>query len=462
MEKKGPLTQAQRDRALLLSLAWPCVVENLATTLVSLVDTAMVGSIGAVATAAVGLCATPTWLMNGIVRALGIGGTAIVAREIGAGERELAEHAGRQVLRVAAALSLLIALILYAGAPFVPVLLRAPMEVRRDATDYLRILSFCSLFHYTAMAAAAMLRGAGDTRTTMVAGLMSNALNVAGNFLLIYPTREMTLLGMRVTMPGAGWGVRGAAAASALSMGAAGIYILHHMAGSKSMLRISVCLRERLDAPLLRRVVRIAMPAALERVTINVGQMVFAAMFATLGTAPVAAYHITTNIEALGYMPANGFSAAATTLVGQRLGAGKPEEARRLGLRCIRICLALLCAVGAAMLLVSAPLAALFSVDAEVVRITTGLIVMCGLVQPMNALTIVAQGALGGAGDTVMPFVFSLVTMWSLRILFSLLLGFALGLGVYGIYGSMLLDLAVRSALLVARFSRGKWMTRRI
>ena len=454
--------RSREETLLMLSLAWPCILENVSSTLVSLVDTAMVGSIGAVATAAVGACTTPVWLLNGLVRSLGVGGTALVARAIGADDRGSAEHTASQVFRTAVLLAIALFCFFFFGAGLIPRMMRVSAEVLPEATAYARIFACGFLFHYTGMCMGALLRGAGDTRTPMISGLMANVLNILGNFLMIYPTRELTLFGIRVTVWGAGLGVRGAALASAVSMGIAGLYILVRMLSPGCRLRLRPSLRSSWDLPLLKRVLTIAAPAALERISINVGQILFAGYISSIGTAELAAYHITTNIEALGYMPANGFQAAATALVGQKLGAKEPEAAQRLGRKAILYALGLLTVIGGLLYLLRQPLAGLFTADPQVLAVTVRLLILCALVQPFNALTIVTVGALNGAGDTRMPFVFSLVTMWAVRIVFSNLLGFTLGYGVMGIYFSMILDLAVRSALLLIRFHGGRWKTVRV
>lgn len=453
------INERQTDRSVIWALAWPCILENVTTTLVSLVDTAMVGSAGAVATAAVGACTTPTWLLNGIIRSLGIGGTALVARQIGSGDHASAHHTASQVFHVSLLISGLMSVLLFFGAALAPMLMRVSAEVLPEATAYMRILSLSFLFHYTGMCMGAVLRGAGDTRTPMVSGLIANLLNVLGNFLLIYPARNITFLGFSIPLWGAGMGVRGAAAASAFAMSAAGLYILLKMLRPASVLKISPGKINGWDVPLLRRIFKIALPAAVERIAINSGQIIFAGYIATIGTAELAAYHITTNIEALGYMPANGFQSAASALVGQNLGAGQPEKSQRLGRKTILYALAMLIGTGLGIFLLRRPLAMLFSADHAVVEVTTGMLVLCALVQPLNALTIVTVGVLNGAGDTRLPMVFSLITMWLVRIPFSLLLGFTLGFGAYGVYCSMLLDLAVRAVLLLWRFRSGKWKT---
>ena len=250
--------------------------------------------------------------------------------------------------------------------------------------------------------------------------------------------------------------------ATAIATGLSAVYLLLHMFGRKSALRLRLGARERWDAPLLKRIARIGAPAALERAAINLGQIVFASMISGFGTAQIAAYHITINVEGIGYMPAYGFSAAATALVGQRLGAGKPAEAERLGKRSIHLSLLLLVLAGALMFLLRNVLASLFSPDAQVVEIAAAFIGIVAAEQPFNAISIVASGALRGAGDTVRPFVYGLITMWGVRILGAWLLGVVLGGGIYVIFWAMVVDLGVRSAMLYVRFLRGKWKLARV
>lgn len=455
-------TVRKKENSLVMRLAWPCILENLSATMVSLVDTAMVGSLGMVATAAVGVCASPTWLLNGLVQSLGVGGTALVARYCGAKEMDEAEHVTQQVFRVALLMAVAVMALMFFGAPIIPLLMQAKPEVVPEATAYLRIISGCYLFHYTGMALGALLRGAGDTKTPMKCGLMANLLNIVLNFFLIYSSRNISLFGYQIYVYGAGMGVRGAAVASSIAMGVAGLYLIVHMLRKGSVLHIALKWKQRFDRAILSRVVRIGTPAALERAAINVGQMVFAAMISSIGTAELAAYHITINVEGIGYMPAYGFAAAATALVGQRLGAKKPEEAARLGNRAIYLSLALLTLSGVAMYLASGFLASCFSPDPNVVAITTVFIAIVAVEQPFNAFSIVTAGALRGAGDTVKPFLYGMLTMWGIRIFGAWLMGIVLGWGVYAIFWAMVADLGVRSILLQARFMRGKWKNAKV
>ena len=439
-----------------LGLAWPCVLENLSVIMISFVDAAMIGALGPAATAAVGLNATPSWLLGGIVQSLGVGGTALVARLMGGGEREEAGRVSGIVFRMSLVLSAFLTALMLLGAPAVPVIMNGDPAIRPDAVRYMRFLALGFIPHYTGICMGALLRGAGDTRTPMISGLMSNFLNIILNFFLIYESRGITVLGVSVHVWGAGFGVAGAAGASALATGIAGVYVLWSLTRKKSVLKVRWTARW--DGQVARRVLRVAYPAALERAAINLGQMVFARMVSSVDIATFAAHNQAIQVESMGYMPAYGFSAAATTLVGQSLGAGKPTEAKKYGGRALILCLLLLSVIGVIMFIFAPFLISLLTPDAEVRRIGTMLIRICAFEQPFNALSIVGSGALRGAGDTKVPFLYALISMWGVRIVLAYLLGTVLGFGVAGFWWAMVADLGVRSVLLVLRFRQDGWV----
>lgn len=452
-----------RVRASVWRLAWPTIVENMSGTLVSFVDNAMVGSLGALATAAVGVNSPMLWLLGGMVSALGVGGTALVARAIGAGDRAFAQRVCRQAALCGVLLGALLCALTLACADLVPVVMRADMDIRKDAAVYMRMYALCFVPHYTGMVLSAMLRGAGDTKTPMTAALMANILNVALNFIMIYQPRVMTVFGAEVYVYGMGLGVRGAALASAIALSCAGVFVLLRVTGKKSALRLTLA-REKhpFDKDIIRRVARVGMPAALERAAINVGQIVFAGMVAAIGTVELAAHHLSITIEALGYMPGNGFAAAATALVGQYLGAGMYEKARALGKRAIGMCIAVMSMMGVLMFIFADALIAFFTPDEAVRAVGAMLIRICAFEQPVSALSIAVPGALRGAGDTLRPFLYSLFSMWCVRIVLAYVLGTALGMGVAGIWWAMVIELCVRGVLLYVRFARGKWRNIRV
>lgn len=439
-------------------LAGPAIAENLLVTLVQYVDTAMVGSLGAVATAAVAVNASPMWLLNGIMTSIGVGGMALASRFFGAGERQNAQRVCAQMAACALALSAFLMGLVWAISDALPVWMGAEMQVARLASDYIRIVALGFIPNYMGIVLANALRAVGDMRTPMLLTAAANVLNVIGNFLLIFPTRPVSWGGFEWTWWGAGLGVRGAAISTALSTSVSGALMLTALCRRDQQIRLRLKYM-RPQRALLRRMFRVGIPAALERVAINVGQMIFARIVASFGTAQLAAHHLAITVESLGYMPGFGIQAAATSLVGQSLGAGDAARAERYGRICNRLGLLCMCVASMLMVALAHPLMALFTSDAKVQQIGARLLYFCAAEEPFFGVAIVMSGALRGAGDTRVPFYISLCTMWCVRLVVAYLFGILLGFGIYGAWAGMVADLAVRGVWLRLRFAKGEWKT---
>jgi len=443
------------------ALAWPALMENLLATLVQFVNTAMVGGLGAAAIATVAINTTPMWLVNGLVTAVGVGGTALVARMIGAGDREGAEAACRQVFLLIVGFSVFLTGVMFLLSGAIPALMGAEESLHRPSAEYMRIIAMGFVPHFTGMALGAVLRGAGDTKTPLYAAAGANLLNLVGNYLLIYASRDVQILGWSVPMWGAGLGVTGAAISTAVSTALAGLCMVFLICRPKSRLRLRLG-NLRPDGAILRRILRVGVPTAMERVTINVGQLFFAALITSIGTAELAAHHLSVTVESLSYMPGFAFGVAATTLVGQALGAGDAAKAKAQGWLTIRSSIWVMSLIGVGMFLFAPALIGMLTPDEAVRAIGTSLIRICSVEQPFMALSIVGTSALRGAGDTRVPLYISLVGMWGVRLVLAWILAFHFGLGVQGAWYAMVTDLAVRSALIVVRFARGKWTRVRV
>lgn len=447
----------RKDQTLLADvwrLALPTLLEGLMMTLVQYVDTAMVGSLGANATAAVAVNAAPTWLLNGVLSGVGVGGTAIVARAIGPKNQREAEEAAWHALLCGIVVSALFALLALLVSGAFPLWMGAEAAVRPDATAYLRIIAIGFIPQYVGVVAAASLRGAGDMKTPMFYSILVNLLNVIGNYLLIYDSRWITFLGLRIHMPGAGLGVSGAAISTAISTALYGLLVVLHMRGRSSRLRLR---RYPVRREMLGRIGKVGLPAAMERVAINAGQIVFARMVAGFGTASLAAHHLAVSIESLSYQPGYGVAQAATTLVGQSLGAGDTKRAEKAGLMSGYLGMAIMAVAGVLIALFRVPLMRLFTPDAEVVQIGASLLLICAGYQPFFAMSIVMTGALRGAGDTKVPFYISLFSMWGLRLVLAWVFAYGLGMGVRGAWLGMFADIFARGLLVYIRFRRGAW-----
>ena len=444
---------------LVLMLAWPSIIEQLLHTAVNYVDTAMVGSIGTFATASIGVCQSTIFLLMGVMNAAGLGFSVMVARKIGEGNHEEARTILRQsmlaVVAVGLGLTLLVELIL---APNLPRWMGAEPDVLPHAITYFRIIGANYLLNTGMIMATNMLRCMGDTKTPLKFNILTNLVNVVGNFLLIYPTRTLTVVGITFTMPGAGLGVAGAAAATVLATAFSAVCLLSVLFLRKGPLQISLREDYRPRPDIIKQAFHLGVPSFLERAVISGGQIVSTAMISGLGTAALAAHQLANSGESLCYMPIFGFSVAATTLVAQNLGAGDKERAFKQGAWSTWMSVAVMCTTSAIMFILAPNIIDLFSNDAAVIALGGRVLRIEAFAEPFFAIATVVAGVLRGAGDTRWPFYISLAGMWLMRVPIAFILINLFDWGLEAIWVGMAVDLFVRGVLCLWRFYKRTWL----
>ena len=458
-------------RSKVLNLATPAIMEMFMATLVQFVDTAMVGQIGSVAIAAISLSSSPMWLIMGIFTGVSVGTTALVARYVGADEPLKAGEVAKQSVLLGVLMASVITLLTLMFGQYVPKWMGAEAEVLPHATAYLKILSTTFVLHFVSFIVSGVLRGAGDTKTPMRINIFANILNIFGNFFLIFPTRLVSFGGtlsipvigevvfpyLEFTMWGADLGVMGAAISTAVSRGIAGIIVLFILFGGKFIVRLRINERLRFDFAIIKNILHIGLPAAMERVAMSSGQLFFTRIVADLGTTMLTAHHLAIVAESLSYMPGNGFSMAATTLVGQSLGAKKPEEAEEYGMETLKIGAFVMSGMGLIFFLFPHYLMGIFSNDPEVISYGSMALRIVAFSQPFFASAMVLSGALRGAGDTKMPLAIAFIGMWGIRLTLAVILVYVFDLGLMGAWIAMAADLWIRGTLMFIRFKSGKW-----
>lgn len=447
---------------IILLLAWPTIVEQLLQTAVNYVDTAMVGSIGAQATnatAAIGVNTSTIWLILGIMNAVGVGFSVIVARRIGQGLIEDARVAIRQailsVLVVGSALTLIVELFI---APNLARWMGADAVVQPLARQYMYTIGSVYLFNTALVVCSNILRCTGDTKTPMLFNIFTNILNIILNFLLIYPTRTLHVLGLSFTMPGADLGVLGAAIATAAATAFSGTCMFIALFRRQSATQIHIGESFRPDKGVLTQAFRLGMPTALERATISVGQIVMTALISGCGTVALSANQLANTGESLCYMPVFGFSVAATTLVAQSLGAGDRDLAFRYSQWCLRLSVAVMVLTSTILFLFAPQIMSLFIRDPEVIRLGSLVLRIEAFAEPLLAIGTVCGGILRGAGDTRWPFYISLAGMWCVRVTLAFILVKFFHWGLVAVWFAMALDWLARSSISMVRFYRKKWM----
>lgn len=445
----------------ILLLAWPVFLEQILTTLVGFVDTAMVGSLGAAATASVTISNSPIFLLNGVLMALGTGITALTARAVGAGEPEKVQQVVRHALLAMVVIGIPIVSVIIALHRFIPVWMGAAPEIIDTAADYNFITGFGRLFIMTSMMMNACFRGYGDTRTPLKINVAMNLENVVGNYLLIYPSRNITVLGRTFRMWGAGLGVRGAAIATALGMFMAGAIALYMTFHRKNAYRVSIGdIFRRPDTKLSGQIVSISFPSMLERMCMSLAGIISARTIATLGTISIAANSLCLTGESLSFMPAMAFQIAVTTLVGQCLGAKKIDLAKKFIRTTMGIALVTMTFTGIALWIFATPILTFFTPDKEVIAIGAKCLRIIALVQPVQVAGWVFSGVLKGAGDTKMNFYITAFTTWTFRTLLTVIAIRKMGLDLTAAIWVEDIEIIARCLLFYIYYSTGKWKTK--
>lgn len=358
MEQTYSKRQAARD---IFRLAWPTVMEQILTTAVSYVDTAMVGHIGPDASAAVGVTMTVNWLINGTVSALGIGFLAYIARAVGARQHELARRASAQAVLAVLLSGVLFTILPLLLAAKIPEWMNADPHLRSEAAEYFFILYIPMLFRSATIIFGTVLRASGDTRTPMVVNGAMNAVNVVLNFFFIYETRAVTVLGRAITMPGLGLGVSGAAIASAISFVVGGVWMTAALLRNPLVSPRGSTLRP--DSAILKPCLRVAIPAALQRFATSFGYVAFSSMINTLGATSTAAHTIANTAESAFYIPGYGMQAAASTLIGTSYGENDRHKMRMLSRMLLIIEFIVMTLSGAALFFGAEAVMSLFTQD---------------------------------------------------------------------------------------------------
>ena len=438
-----------------LSLAWPTMLEQLMQTAVQYIDTAMVGSLGTHATAAVGATTTVNWLLSSSLVALGVGFLAYIARARGAGDHARASRAVAQAVLITLVAGILFTALTVGLSGYVPVLMQVDPAIRDLAARYFLIIYSPMLFRTAIVLFGTVLRASGDSKTPMRIGLMMNAVNVALNLLLIYPAREAVLFGHAVRLWGAGWGVEGAAAASAVSFVIGGVCMTAALWRHPEMSPRGQSLRP--DFAVLGACMRIAMPNMLQRFATSLGYVVFAAMINALGETATAAHTIANTVESAFYIPGFGMQTAAATLAGNAYGAQDNARMRRLAHMIIFIEISMMSISGAALFAAAPWMVRLFTDSTAVTALSVTVLRMVAVSEPIYGVSIAIEGMMNGVGETKRPFVFNTAGMWGVRILGTLLCTRVFGLGLPSAWACMIAHNVVLFVLFLAYYRRGTW-----
>ena len=437
------------------SLAWPTMLQELMDTAVQYIDTAMVGSIGTRATAAVGSTVTVGWLVISSVAALGVGFLSYIAKAYGAGEKSRAGDASAQALLVVLLAGTVLTAAMLSLSTRIPIWMKVTTDVRDLASAYFFILYLPMLPRTAEVIFGMILRASGDTRTPLRVGICVNLTNIILNFFLIYHSRSILLAGFPLRLYGAGLGVRGAAIASAVSVTLGGVLMTAALWRHKEL---SPRGRSILPRPeILKPCLRVALPNMLQRFCTSLGYVVFASMINSLGQISVAAHTIANTVESAFYVPGYGMQSAAATLTGNAIGAKDQKRMQELSTVIIVLEVSMMMVTGSLLFLFAPFMAGLFSSDQEVISLSSFVLRLVALSEPYYGISIVTEGMLQGAGETAKPFLFNVLCMWGVRILGTFLCIHIFHLGLVSAWVCMIADNMLLLILFRLYFTYGRW-----
>ncbi|MDO9333700.1 MAG: MATE family efflux transporter [Dehalococcoidales bacterium] len=430
----------------IFQLLWPVVIQEAAFGILAMVTTFLVGKFGATAITAVGLSENIVHLPEVVFAGISVGSTAIIARHVGAGEISQVNRTVQQALLLSIILGVIFAVIWWFLADWWLLVFRAKPEVVALGRDYIRINAPCIIFFFILYGGESLMRGSGDTRTPM---LVTVTVEIIGTILAIVLIRGFWIV------PALGVLGAGIARASVSFLGATIIMIL--LVRGRGILKWDLRNAFKFDFDTLKRILRVGLPAFLEQAQMRGAMSIYQIVISSLGTTVYAAHALAMRVEEFAFLPSWGFSIAATTMVGQCLGAKRPDLAEKSAKLAQRYCLIAMVSLGMITFFLGEKLIDIFIDDPEVIRLGALGLKIWAVAMPGMAINQTLAGGLRGAGDTRWVLLLSTIGMWTMRVGGGALLVYVFHLGAAGAWGGAVLDHTVRAVIIWWRFRTGKW-----
>lgn len=433
-------------RSRVISLSLPALLNMFLISFVGIADMIMVGRLGPSAISAVGMVNQPNFLIISVFMALTVGTTALVARFIGARDIDSAKNVSKQSLVVSIFFGIGLLCFLYTFASYIVKGMGAEPDVLVLGTTYMKIIALGMPFNVLNMIMGAILRGAGDMKKPLIADTVANLINVIGNYILIFGKFGIPALG-----------VAGAAIATSFSRFIAMSILLYVLYKGKTIVKLSFRESYRLDIRILKRILNIGIPSAVEQFVLRSGQLAFVRIIAELGTVAFATHQISMNIQSLSFMPGQAFSMAATTLVGQLLGAKKPDLAEESARQTRLIGMMVAGATAFTIFFFGRYIALLYTDNTSIIEQARICLRIIAAIQPAQSTQFILAGALRGAGDTRFPLYSTIAGIWGMRVALSYLFVVVFKWGLTGAWLAIAFDQVMRAIIIYSRFKSGKW-----
>ncbi len=442
-------------------LSFPSMLAQLVHIMMQYIDASMVGSLGAQASASIGLVSTSIWLFGSLCAAVSVGFYVQVAHKIGANDFAGAREVLRQSFMACILFALVLSCIGVSISHYLPHWLGGGEDICHDASLYFMFFSMCLPFSMLNSLCAGMLRCSGNMHVPSILNIGLCLLDVLFNWLLIFPSRtyEGSIFNIQysIDIPGAGLGVAGAVLGTAIAFIICSSLMCYFTVVRSKELSLKqdsgTFIPQRST---LRESFRISAPIAVEHVILCGAQIVSTIIVAPLGTIAIAANSFGITVEALCYMPGYGISDAATTLVGQSLGAGRRFLARSFGRITLGMGITFMTLMAVVMYCCSPALMSVMTPDLDVQRLTVEILRIEAFAEPMFAASIVCYGIFVGARDTLIPCTMNLGSMWLVRIVLASILVTTMGLR--GVWIAMAIELCFRGIIFLIRFRGDGWL----
>ena len=434
------MTQGEKLR-LIVSLSIPSILAQISATVMFFIDASMVGHLGAKALASIGLVETTGWLMGGLASAANLGFSVQVAHFIGASDFEAARRVLRQALVCCFLWSLMLTIGCLAVHTHLPYWLGGTDDIAHDASIYFMLIGICGIFFQMEGLAGSMLKCSGNMKIPSILNIGMCIMDVIFNYLFIY------ILDM---------GVKGAAIGTGLAELITAALMLYFLLVRSKML----ALKGRpgsfaLKADTVKTAFKIGAPMGVQHMLMGGAQIVSTIIVAPLGTVAIAAHSLGITVESLCYMPGFGIAEAATTLVGQGIGAGQRVLTRSFAYMSVGLGITVMTFMGVLMWVFAPELMAIMSPVDEIIALGADVLRIEAWAEPMFAAAIVCNGVFIGAADTIIPSAMSLGSMWAVRL--TLAASLAPRFGLRGVWTAMAIELTFRGLIFLLRLFRGNW-----
>lgn len=452
----GKAITASQQIGLTVRLSIPAILAQISSIVMQYIDASMVGRLGANASGAIGLVSSTTWLFGGLCIAVTTGFTVQIAQAVGAGEDKSARNIMKQGLIIALCISVILALIAAVISTPLPRWLGGEAAIQKMASQYFLVYMLGLPALQMNSIAGGMHQSSGNMRLPGILNVMCCVMDVIFNLFFIFPTRSVQINSITFTMPGLGLGVAGAALGTITAEAVTCAIMVTTLLWKNKTLHLRKGEHLRFHRDTLTKAVKIGAPVGLEQMVMCSAYVMSTRIVSPLGTIAIAANSFAVTAESFCYMPGYGVQAAATTLVGQCVGAGQKQLSRRMAWITMGLGVSVMTIGGVLMYIAAPAMIGVLTPNEEIRNLGAAVLRIEAFAEPFYAASIVASGALRGAGDTLVPSCMNFASMWCVRIPLAAIL--APRVGLYGVWIAMCVELCFRGILFTTRLKRERWM----